>query len=208
MTDKKPNKGKNTLQVVVKEGEPEEKKEADMAMDGVVNSSVLIHQFSKLAELDITQCVASLREKSKTVVGGDLSPLETMLTAQATALDTLFNSLALAAKSNMGEYMSAAEKYMRLALKAQSQCRTTIETLVEMKNPQPFIQNNKAQYQQVNNTVESDVSRPVRAGARAGENKNNANELMEDSDHEKQWMDGSTPQKASRADSDMATVEA
>jgi hypothetical protein len=38
---------------------------------------------------------------------------------------------------NMGQYLDAADKYMRLALKAQSQCRTTVEALGELKNLQP-----------------------------------------------------------------------
>jgi hypothetical protein len=36
-----------------------------------------------------------------------------------------------------GQYLDAADKYMRLALKAQSQCRTTVEALGELKNLQP-----------------------------------------------------------------------
>ena len=35
----------------------------------------------------------------------------------------------------MGEHIGAMETYARLAMKAQSQCRSTIETLAEMKNP-------------------------------------------------------------------------
>src|SRR5260370_33541175 len=51
--------------------------------------------------------------------------------------------------------MEAAERYMRLALKAQSQCRATIETLAEMKNLKPvaFVHqaNNANGPQQVSN---------------------------------------------------------
>jgi hypothetical protein len=35
----------------------------------------------------------------------------------------------------MGEYVDAADTYMRLALRAQSQCRATLETLAAIKNP-------------------------------------------------------------------------
>ena len=35
----------------------------------------------------------------------------------------------------MNEHLPAAETYMRLALKAQSQCRATLETLANIKNP-------------------------------------------------------------------------
>jgi len=35
----------------------------------------------------------------------------------------------------MGEYPEAAERYMRLALKAQSACRTTLEALARLHQP-------------------------------------------------------------------------
>ncbi len=35
----------------------------------------------------------------------------------------------------MYEYLGAMESHRRLALKAQAQCRATIETLADMKNP-------------------------------------------------------------------------
>jgi mRNA-degrading endonuclease RelE of RelBE toxin-antitoxin system len=63
----------------------------------------------------------------------------------------IFTRLSLRAHNNFGQYMKAAETYLRLALKAQSQCRATLETLAEIKNPRPYIQNNRAEYQQVNN---------------------------------------------------------
>lgn len=37
----------------------------------------------------------------------------------------------------MGEYLQACELYLRLALKAQSQCRATVETLAAIKYPAP-----------------------------------------------------------------------
>ena len=57
----------------------------------------------------------------------------------------------------MSEYINAAEIYLRLALKAQAQCRTTVETLVEMKNPRPVAFVSQANIsngpQQVNNAT-------------------------------------------------------
>jgi hypothetical protein len=69
--------------------------------------------------------------------------------------------------------------YMRLALKAQSQCRATIETIAEMKNPKPiaFVQQANIAHgpQQVNNTA----NKPIRAGARVRENEIPQNKLLE-----------------------------
>ncbi len=47
----------------------------------------------------------------------------------------MFLELARRSGANMGEYIQAAEAYMRLALKAQAQCRATLETLANTKNP-------------------------------------------------------------------------
>jgi len=43
----------------------------------------------------------------------------------------------------MGEYVDAADTDMRLALRAQSQCRATLETLAAIKNP-PVVFANQA----------------------------------------------------------------
>jgi hypothetical protein len=56
---------------------------------------------------------------------------------------------------NLYDHLDASERFMRLALKAQSQCRSTIESLAEIKNPSSvaFVkQANIAKgHQQVNN---------------------------------------------------------
>ena len=59
-----------------------------------------------------------------------------MLTAQAHTLDALFTALVQRAALNSGEYIGAADTYNRLALKAQSQCRATLETLGQGINDQ------------------------------------------------------------------------
>ena len=58
-----------------------------------------------------------------------------MLAAQAIALDSMFAELARRTANNMGEYVNAAERYGRLALKAQSNCRATLETLAKLHQP-------------------------------------------------------------------------
>ena len=55
--------------------------------------------------------------------------------AQAVALNAMFTQLAHRAQINLGQYLDASERYLRLALKAQGQCRATLETLAVIKNP-------------------------------------------------------------------------
>jgi hypothetical protein len=103
-----------------------------------------------------------------------------MLTAQAVTLNAIFTSLANRSASNIGEYLDAGDRYMRLALKAQGQCRATLETLAAIKNP-PVVfarQANIAQGpQQVNNTLNQASS------TRAAVQKSMPNRLLEASAH-------------------------
>src|SRR5262245_59178701 len=68
----------------------------------------------------------------------------------------VFTELTRRSMLNMGEYLDAADRYMRLALKAQSQSCATLETLATIKNP-PTVFARQANIahgpQQVNNGV-------------------------------------------------------
>lgn len=86
-------------------------------------------------DLSLMETIAFLRDNGAAVNAGDLTDAEGILMGQAIALNTVFSELARRAALNMGEYLEAADKYMRLALKAQGQCRTTLETLAAIKNP-------------------------------------------------------------------------
>lgn len=66
---------------------------------------------------------------------GDLAIASRLLAAQAVTLDNMFTELARRAALNVGEYMGATESYGRLALRAQSNCRTTLEALAKLHQP-------------------------------------------------------------------------
>lgn len=104
---------------------------------------------------DTNELVKELEEQGAKAASGDLGRLESMLAIQAHTLDTLFNEYATLARQNLKDYFAASETMMRLALKAQSQCRATIETLAAVKNPPhvAFVKqaNIAGGHQQVNN---------------------------------------------------------
>lgn len=128
-------------------------------------------------KLDLTESILAVRQKAEAVKANDLSDIETTLTAQAVALDAMFNELARRATINMGEYLTATETYLRLALRAQGQCRATLETLAEIKNPRPvaFVkQANIAAAQQINNGVQ-----PVEGSRAHGKSLSQSIELLE-----------------------------
>ena len=165
-----------------------------------------------------------LAKKCEAVKAGNLSSLEDTLTSQATTLDCIFNSLARKAavhldnkelfehiatnedgKKNKGyPHLEAADKLLRLALKAQSQCAKTLETLALIKNPTSIAfvrQANIGQAVQVNNGVPAPSTPAHRESSQA---LNPTSELLEVQHGER--MDGGTAQASIGADKVMATV--
>jgi hypothetical protein len=76
-----------------------------------------------------------LRDAGEKAVAGDLAFASRTLAAQAITLDAMFTELARRAAVNMGEYINAADRYARLALKAQANSRATIEALGKLHQP-------------------------------------------------------------------------
>jgi hypothetical protein len=87
---------------------------------------------------EVNSLIAELERQTSKVHSGDLSRAESMLVSQAHTLEEVFSAFVRRAQVNFaGSYFDAGERYMRLALKAQSQCRATLESLAEIKNPRP-----------------------------------------------------------------------
>lgn len=205
----------NTLQVADDGRKSQERLRADMAAEGLIGNALMVKAFSQkmFGELDLTESARSLRDMAKTVHGGDLEPAEAMLLAQATSLNAIFCELARRSGLNMGEYLDAADRYMRLALKAQAQCRATLEALAEIKNPRPvaFVKQANIAHgpQQVNNSAAPGSSSSTRtsAPARTEETATPPNELLEAHQHGN-FMDTGAPGTAGRAHQDLAAVGA
>lgn len=121
-----------------------------------LNATATINSFLSLgANTDLPSMLDELDAQTGSVWAGNLGRPEEMLTAQAHTLDAVFNALAQKASTAMKSgHLPSMEGYLRMALKAQSQCRTTLEALAEIKAPKSttFVkQANIAQNQQVNN---------------------------------------------------------
>ncbi|MCA3632090.1 MAG: hypothetical protein INF16_04795 [Methylobacterium sp.] len=84
---------------------------------------------------DIEESTAALADEVNSVVNGDLSLASRVLASQAFSLDAVFTEMARRSANNLGEYPDAADRYMRLALKAQSACRSTLEALAKLHQP-------------------------------------------------------------------------
>jgi hypothetical protein len=141
-----------------------------------------------------------------------------MLNAQAVALNSIFAEMSRRAALNMGQYPEATERYLRLAMKAQSQCRTTLETLAAIKNP-PVVYAKQANIahgpQQVNNGVLSppksaagefsDASMPAHAHGKSGLGQT---KLLEGETHGSTVVDAGATREATPGHSAMEAVGA
>lgn len=151
-----PAPAKNALQVEVKKGESADLTIAKKLTNPQVTAVLTMREFQPvLKQHDVNDMVVAINDEARQVLRGEMTRAEEMLISQAHTLDTMFNTLAQKAAANMSAgYLQATDTYMRMALKAQSQCRTTLEALSEIKNPRTatFIkQQNVAGNQQVNN---------------------------------------------------------
>lgn len=102
--------------------------------------------------LDIPELMAVLKADSERLSGGKPEDVGPILANQAIALQSLFARLTERALSQSA--MTNIEAFMRLALRAQSQCRTTLEALSALnKTPAIFAQQaHVATNQQINYT--------------------------------------------------------
>ncbi len=183
-------------------GKTVDRMEAELAQSPVYANAQTARTFSRgtFGVSGLTESVEALRDKVERVRTGSLSDAEAMLVSQATALDAIFTEMARRSALNMGEYLNSADTYMRLALRAQSQCRTTLEALAEIKNPRAvaFVkQANIAHgHQQVNNGLGESPAH--------GNHSIQSNELLE-AQHGNH-LDSCTAGAAIGANSELATV--
>lgn len=149
---------RKVLEVPAEPGVPTKRQLANIVLDPLTSGALIAASFSKgtYGESDLVSMIEALHDRGRAVNSNKLGSVEDMLTGQAAALNAIFVELARRSGANLGEYMQAAETYMRLALKAQAQCRATLETLATIKNP-PVVYARQANIangpQQVNNAA-------------------------------------------------------
>jgi hypothetical protein len=183
---------------------------ANYSMSPSVHAAAVIEPFSKgtFGEQDLWALREELKGFMEQLNTGDMSRCENMLLGQAVALEQIFVHMS---RRILGQqFQRHTEAYFAMALKAQAQCRTTIETLNEIKHPrQPstFVRAGQANIasgpQQVNNGAH-----PTDDGTRARESESGIkpNKLLESTCEER--LDTPAAGAASRRDTSMETVAA
>ena len=186
------------LQVAKTKEQTEAQAVAWMAVNPETNAGLVIdaYQANLLGDdVNLMAMIEALRQSTSQSKAGDLSHLEAMLIGQATALQTIFTSLAR--RAHHQTLQAHFEAFLGLALKAQAQSRATISALVDLKFPRQATFVKQANIangpQQVNNATHAKQleSRP--------------NELLEDASHER--LDTGTTTAATRSHPTLETVE-
>ena len=178
---------------------------ARTALRPTVQAAFTLRECGRLyGNVELSGLVNALTEQTRASSDGDLTRAGDMLTAQAHTLDAIFNFLARLALNS--ENLDTLDRYLKLGLRAQSQCRSTWEALSSIKNPRMigYVQQANIAHgpQQINNASAG----PERA-PRARGNQNPPNELLEDKDDEAdEWLDTGAPQEAVEVDKDLETV--
>jgi hypothetical protein len=180
------------------------------ALMPTINAASVIQSYQRNimgSDVDLPAMIDRLDDTIMAVRNGDLSRLEAMLLGQATALQTMFSSLAIRAAKQ--EQLRHIEGLMALALKAQAQSRATISALVDLKYPRQATFVKQANIangpQQVNN---GEGARPAakrpRVRAHEANSKGVQTELLEVSDGQR--LDTRAASTASRTDPHLAPV--
>lgn len=128
-------------------------------------------------DLDWAALTATYGDECAKTAKGNLRSASNMLTAQAMTLDTVFTDLVQRSSRNLGQYPEAAERYMRLALKAQANSRATIEALAKLHQPREQTVkhvhiDNRGGQAVVADTVQTRGSKPNYADQSHGPNSN------------------------------------
>lgn len=191
------------------ENEPSEKTNrkkllAKVAIMPPMNAAAIIAEYGNpFGEQDVTELSEALSESTNKIVNGDMKECQRILLSQAYSLQSIFMNLSRRATNQ--EYIKNYETYLRLALKAQSQCRTTLETLAIIKNP-PLVFARQANisngHQQINNLSPQPTDNN---SSRAEKNKFEQNELLEK--HDEQRLEQRAAGAASKQYSELEPVE-
>jgi hypothetical protein len=192
---KVPVKNKSSVIVPMHNGEDPDEAVAKILTMPEVGAAGTIRVLNDIH--DVNALTKILSQQTADVVGGNMTRPEAMLLSQAHTLEALFNSLVM---KGLGQtHMPHYEAFMRLAFKAQSQCRSTLQSLSDIKNPS-VVYAKQANITNGNQQINNGVPAP-----RIQENINYSNELLEHTHGER--LDTREKSTSSCINSELAAVE-
>lgn len=173
---------------------------ANIATSAPANAAAILTAFGALfGAQETVSLMGAVEALVAKVQDGDMSVVEQMLLSQAVALQGMFTNLTFRAATQTNPRLLQTQLW--LALRAQSQARATLETLIHLKQPSSptYIgQANIAGQQQVNNSIATAVGAPGHIGF-------DQNRRLE-AHYEQRLVPGATP-ASGRDDPILATVD-
>jgi len=185
------------IKIAQKEGATLEQMATEYMLDPkTVGSLIVDANKSNISSQVDMECAREIIGKGiDDIKKGDLSKLEEMLYSQAVALNMMFANLSR--RASIQTNVDIRTKLATLALKSQNQSRNTIQTLINLKQPNQtaFIkQANIANgHQQINNGVSSPENLAKQS-----------NELLEEQDGK--WLDRGEKAKTERVNSKLEAM--
>ena len=112
---------------------------AARAIDPCATSSNIVATFREEddAAIDPEHGQAAMRERVEAVRNGAFDGAEATLVGQAAALNAIFAHMARRGHAHLNQPGKTGERYLRLALRAQTQCRATLNVLAGLTGQRP-----------------------------------------------------------------------
>jgi hypothetical protein len=127
---------KSVVKLSVRDGQSKEEALAEFWLSPSTMGASVIDAYKKNVqgdELSFEMALDVLKNNTKSINAGEVEKIEAMLMCQANALEVMFSYLARKALAQ--QYFNQYQANIQLALKAQNQCRTTLQTLIQLKQP-------------------------------------------------------------------------
>ena len=133
-------KDANVITVKGKDDKERDHRMADLALTPGLRHAAIASGFATglvagTHELPVPARLGPIGEAMAKGRAGDKAMASEMLAAQAVVLDTMFTELAHRAQGSIGRSLEGADRYTKLALKAQANCRATLEALAKLHQP-------------------------------------------------------------------------
>lgn len=133
--------GQKPLTVQTEEGETKSVTMARVMVEPYLRHGIVASDLTKKSvgnlpgEPELTDFCEVLKTKAGKAREGDMTFASELFAAQALTLDAMMTELLRRATMNLGDYPLAAERYARLAFKAQSNSRAALEALAKLHQP-------------------------------------------------------------------------
>jgi len=112
---------------------------AAQAVDPCVTSSMVVAAFweeARGSSIDPKAGYDAIQDEVEAVRDGEMAGAKATLVGQAIALNAIFAEMARRGGAMLGRPGNAAERYLKLAMRAQAQCRATLHSLNEIAEGQ------------------------------------------------------------------------